>query len=320
LSLVSLVDRIREGVPERVFIPGGEPWLLVGKRYLIPASAGTGKSLIALVVAVEVVSAGGQVSILDVENGADEYACRLGDVLDARLDAGVEAACADRLRYHDWPTLRTDWDPSEWAAALTGSDLVIFDSSRLLLSGAGLAEDSNDDYSTFVTALLTPLSRAGITTMVLDNTGHEERARARGASTKGDLNEVVYTVRRDEDFDRNRNGHVRLVRRRSRFADLPSDLRVPLGGGQYGPVEKADPMVADASLRPTTLMERVSRELEIHPGLSKRSIESAVRGKSSGIRLAIEILEAEGHLRAERDGQARRYHVELPFRQGAGSA
>ena len=31
--------------------------------------------------------------------------------------------------------------------ALAGVDLVIFDSSRLMLSAAGLAEDSNDDYA-----------------------------------------------------------------------------------------------------------------------------------------------------------------------------
>lgn len=79
-------------------------------------------------------------------------------------------------------------------------------------------------------------------------------------------------------------------------------------------------MADSASFRPTALMERMSRELEIHPGLSKRSIEAAVRGKSSGIRLAIEVLEAEKHLRVQSDGQARRYYVESPFNRGEESA
>ena len=93
-------------------------------------------------------------------------------------------ACSQRLRYYAWPALSTDWSADEWAAALAGVDLVMFDSSRLVLSAAGLAEDSNDDYAKFVNALLIPLARAGIATLVLDNTGHGERDRARGASTK----------------------------------------------------------------------------------------------------------------------------------------
>ena len=77
--------------------------------------------------------------------------------------------------------------------------------------------------------------------MVLDNTGHEDRDRARGASAKADLNEVVYVVKVGEEFDRDQAGHLRLVRRRSRFADLPGELHVPLGGGTYGPITEAEP-------------------------------------------------------------------------------
>jgi integrase len=42
---VDLIQRIREGIPEREFVPGCESWLIRGKRYLSPASAGEGKSL-----------------------------------------------------------------------------------------------------------------------------------------------------------------------------------------------------------------------------------------------------------------------------------
>src|SRR2546423_4576178 len=50
---VDLIELIREGVPEREFVSGGEPWLMRGKRYLAVAGAGTGKTLGAQVVAVE---------------------------------------------------------------------------------------------------------------------------------------------------------------------------------------------------------------------------------------------------------------------------
>ena len=136
---VDLVERIREGIPERTFVPGCG-WLIAGKRYLMPSASGEGKSLAALVIAVDVVEAGGTVAILDVENGGDEYARRLADVLDARdPDGSLAAACSERLRYYEWPRLRIDWGAEEWAAAFAGVDLVVFDSSRLLLSAAGSA-------------------------------------------------------------------------------------------------------------------------------------------------------------------------------------
>ncbi len=307
-AAVDLVDVIERGLPDRAFVPGGEPWLLAGKRYLLPAPAGTGKSLLAIIVAVAVVAAGGTVAILDVENGADEYARRLADVLNAREDGdAIAAACSERLRYFEWPALRVTWGPEEWAAALAGADLAVFDSSRLMLSAAGLAEDSNDDYSTFVSALLVPLARAGIATVVLDNTGHDGD-RARGASAKGDLNEVVYVVETGEPFDREQLGHLRLVRRRTRFAELPGELHVPIGGGVYGPVEEAEPAPDSDAFRPTTLMERISEAIELEPGLSSTKVLDAVEGKTDWKRKALKLLIAEGYVCVEREGKQTRKH------------
>jgi hypothetical protein len=92
-SRVDLIALIRNGIPERAYVPGCEPWLLAGKRYLIPATAGVGKSLAMETVAVAVVAAGGRVVILDVENGADEYARRLEDILTARDPGHCDRRC-----------------------------------------------------------------------------------------------------------------------------------------------------------------------------------------------------------------------------------
>jgi len=198
------------------------------------------------------------------------------------------------------------WGPQEWAEALAGVDLAVFDSSRLVLSAAGLAEDSNDDYSVFVSALLVPLARAGTTTLVLDNTGHEERERPRGASAKSDLNEVVYGLKVGQDFDRERRGYLRLIRRRQRFAGLPAELHIPIGGGAYGPVEVA---AEDASeFRPTTLMERLSEAIEMEPGMGRKEVREAVKGKNDAKDLALRLLVGEGYVRVEQDGQAKRHH------------
>jgi hypothetical protein len=313
-SRVDLVERIENGIPEREFVPGCDPYLIRGKRYMMFSPAGEGKSLIALVLAVTIVEHGGTAVILDVENGADEYARRLEDLLVSR-DASARDACRDRLAYYEWPRLRLKWNSEEWATALSGADLVTFDSSRLTLSAVGLDEDSNDDYAAFANAMLIPLTREGATTLVLDNTGHEETTRARGASAKRDLNEVIYLAKVGEPFDRDRLGHVRLLRNRTRFSDLPEELKIPLGAGTYGPVEIATPKAESGGFRPTGLMEKASREIEQTPGLGRNDVLTAIGGKREYASLAVAKLIAEGFVRPERDGQAIRHHSIRPYRE-----
>lgn len=304
-SRVDLIERIRNGIPEATYVPGCAPYLRAGKRNLWVAPAGTGKTLVALITGVTAVEHGGTVVILDVENGADEYARRLEDILRARDPdgtCGLAEACQERLRYHDWPRFSLKWTPEAWVKAVAGADLTIFDSSRLSLSSVGLAEDSNDDYSRFLTALVVPLSRAGTTTLILDNTGHNAKDRARGASSKADLNEVVYLLKLGAPFDRDRAGHLRLIRERTRFSDIPRELHVHVGGATYAaPVvaEEAGEDPASTDFRPTTLMERSSRAIETTPGLSRNAIKAKISGKREYVELAIELLVAEGYVRIE---------------------
>jgi hypothetical protein len=281
---VDLCNLIRQGIPERQFVPGSN-WLIAGKRYLIPAPAGGGKSLLALVHAIDIVEAGGTVAILDVENGCEEYARRLSDILAARGNPAIASALDEgRLRYYEWPQI--DLDDERWAASFEGVDVVFFDSSRLMLSVAGLNEDSNDDIAEFVHGALLPLSRRGITTVVLDNTGHEGE-RARGAKAKEDLNEVVYVLRSGSKFDREKTGTVRMVRTRSRFADLPTELIVQLGGGTYGPISDAANDDADGL---DDLLEAIREE----PGRSAEALAKAVGGRRSRTPSRLRRLEEAG--------------------------
>jgi hypothetical protein len=312
---VDLVALIRDGIPAPAYVPGGEPWLRKGKRYLIPAPAGAGKSLAALVVAVTVVEHGGTAVILDVENGSDEYARRLEDILGARdLDGTLTEACRQRLHYHDWPRFSLAWTPEAWAEAIDGADLVIFDSSRLSLSSVGLAEDSNDDYAAFMAALVVPLTKASSTTIVLDNTGHDG-AHARGASAKGDLNEVVYALTVGAEFDQDKAGHVRLTRKRERFSGLPRSVRIELGRNTY-----TAPTVADAEdaatgdvWRPTGYMERVSRFIEDNPGCSKTTLRAGIVGKNEFIDLALAALIRDKHVERLEEGKAHRHYSVSAF-------
>jgi hypothetical protein len=241
-TYVNLIGFAQMGPAQRECVPGCEPWLFRGKRYLCPADIGAGKSLVWLVISVGVVESGGRVEILDVENGADEYARRLDAILRARdHDGSLSAACEDRLRYHEYPDLQGAWDREEWASGLANADLVIFDSSSGMLSDLELDEDSANDYSKFSGLFLRPLSQRGVTTVVLDNTGHQNTSRSRGTSAKGALNEVVWILDKGKSFDLEQEGHVFLRQTRNRFSGVAQEMRVNLGGGVY-----SHPFVADA--------------------------------------------------------------------------
>lgn len=68
-----------------------------------------------------------------------------------------------------------------------------------------------------MSALIDPLFLAGVATLVLDNSGHQEPKRGRGASAKGDLNEINFTLETVERFNLETTGRIRLEIHDSRF-------------------------------------------------------------------------------------------------------
>ena len=66
--------------------------------------------------------------------------------------------------------------------------------------------------------------------------------------------------------------------------------------------------------RPTILMERVSRYVEEHPGLSGRAIVAAMAGKNEHKRLALELLRQEGFITIDRAGSSLQHKSAHPFR------
>jgi len=75
-------------------------------------------------------------------------------------------------------------------------------------------------------------------------------------------------------------------------------------------IERGDASATPA-FRPTGQMEQVSKLLEGDPGLSKRSIRSAVKGKNEYIDLALDLLVSEGFVERQKDGN----HSLRPFRE-----
>jgi AAA domain len=290
-SRVDVIGRISDGIPPREYVPGAEELLPKGKRIHVAAEKKTGKSLsVAVVAAVQIVAAGGSVVVLDRENGSDEYARRLRDVLHARdADAPFRERVRERLRYHAWPTLSLQWG-EDYPAAFDGADVVIFDSSRSHLTPLGLKEDLSDDFAAFTTALIDPLMQAGITTIILDNSGHLEKDRPRGTSSKGDLCDIAFTMKALSPFSSTLAGRLELRCTDSRIGEISGTWQLELGGGNYGTWRKigARPPEARDELREAAVevlaaateplgVNRIAKAIRARPGNALRFSDRDLR-------------------------------------------
>ena len=86
--------------------------------------------------------------------------------------------------------------------------------------------------------VIDPLFQQGISTLILDNAGHSDKGRARGTSSKGDLNGRLFASKKRKEFDRDNTGEVTLEVEASRDG-VPGRWTMALGGNVYGSWEEA---------------------------------------------------------------------------------
>jgi hypothetical protein len=231
-----LIAVIEGGIPDREYLDGTGESLPAHARLHIAAEKKTGKSLVVgIILALRIIEAGGTVAVLDRENGELEYARRLDAVLKSwGSDDAFRQAVRERLRYYAFPALKLAWgsDPG-YPAEFAGCDAVVFDSSRPMLTSMGLKENSSDDYDLFVQSIVNPLWNDGVTTIILDNTGHNGGI-ARGSSSKGDLCDIEYSMKQVTPFNKEERGAVELRVQFSRFGEVFGAWEMELGGGTYG--------------------------------------------------------------------------------------
>jgi len=135
---------------------------------------------------------------------------------------------------------------------------------------------------------------------------------------------VAYGVEVIDRPSRQHTGRVKLLLAKDRHGHIPGQVGATVAIATIAPeddgarvtvtLDPPDSTGAGETFRPTVIMERVSLAVEEHPGLTKRAIRAAVRGKAAWVDTALELLIAEGFIRAEAHGQARHHHVERPFR------
>jgi hypothetical protein len=282
---VDLVKLIREGLPPIEYLPESAGMLVRGKRHLIAGPRKSGKSLSMLAHWVRMALSGARVLVFDRENGALEYAGRLHVIATAwDLSAREQARITRNLCYYDFPKLKqTDAHALQRLSA--DADVVVFDGQRMFLSEWGLKEDDSDSYAVFMQHAIDPLFQGGVATVILDNTGHRDSQRARGSSSKGDLNEVLFEFKAADPFSVDRQGRVQLVlpAGNSRFGNEGVwDMRI--GGGAFGAFERVDGAPGQDKAALAAFRTGACRSLEAagKDGLSQKKLFEAIR--QSGVK------------------------------------
>jgi hypothetical protein len=248
-----------------------------GLRTIWFGARGSGKSIVALILSVQVIEAGGSVLYLDWENGARRQAERLEAILLDR-PASTRAAVAERLDYRPNPRLgklANAQAVDEWAAQFTGHDLAVIDSTARALGQLGLDENSTPDFARFMVAHIDPPAAQGTSMVLLDNTGWAEADRSRGASGKWDMVELVYKIT-STDFAPDKAGTITLDRVRSRDGDEARQLAANVGDGGYTDLHRPEQSERDAAIT-----EAILAHLQEHPGSTTEEV-----AKGIGIRKA----------------------------------
>jgi hypothetical protein len=120
---------------------------------------------------------------------------------------------------------------------------------------------------------------------------------------------VKITVSKD------RCGYVRQHEGSGQTIAMLELISWPDGGVTFS-LEAPEPATeGDGTFRPTYIMEKASKAIEAHPGLSKRALRAAIGGKAETADLALELLINEDYVGVEPGPRgAQRHSHRRPFR------
>jgi hypothetical protein len=300
----------------------GFPYAHRAAGVVIVGPTGGGRSSLVQVGCYDAARAGLRIAYLGSEVTEAEFNARAADLARRRGDT-VDDALREQLarcRYLNLASViaRAWRDPSAWSREAAESfDVIVVDPLSSVASTLGLDFDkSSADFVRYYDALAQPVISLGLLLVHVDNVGHgpDSKTRAKGASAKSDRADLTFSCTLQ------RNPEALIL-----TAQKVRTIRAPFQRGAKWVFDRAgqDVRLLDAApgeqrsatFRPTSLMESASRTIEDHPGLSTSAIRRLVSGKATSVDFALELLVAEGYIRVDAEGQARRHHVERPYRE-----
>lgn len=307
VDLDGIIDALQAGTltrPEPTVgrLEGGGALFYPGRVNGLAGESGGGKTWAALACVGQELSAGNGVVYIDLEDDAAGIVSRL-------LDLDVDAA-AIRTRFaYLHPDERLDSVSREQVELLLDSlapSLVVIDSTGEALALDGAKPNADEEVAGWFRRLPRPIADRGPAVVILD---HVTKADGEGLWPIGSqrkraaITGAQYMQRVVKPFSRDTAGLAKLVCAKDRSGNYRAgqhvaDLRVtPAGDGVALALVAAVERDTSQPFRPTALMERVSKALEVTTEpLSFRGIDRAVQGKADGKRQALAVLVAEGYV------------------------
>lgn len=285
----------------------GIPLLYDHAVHVIAGESESGKTWLTLLAATQLLTTSETVTFIDFEDRADRVVGRL-------LALGATPTqIRDHFHYIRPDRPLDDTGRHQLAPHLPGSRLVILDGVTEAMTMHGLDLNSNADAATFYGLLPRWIADHGPGVALIDHVVKDKEKQDRfalGAQHKmAGIDGVQYIVKMIQPFARGKRGlaQIRIGKdrpghvREHAFGNTIAEFTLDATGSDVILTAHLTPP-GEASGRhgetfePTYLMEKISRAVQLTPGLSKKALEDLVNGKTPTKRLAIELLVARGHI------------------------
>ncbi|MCL8026335.1 DnaB-like helicase N-terminal domain-containing protein [Nocardioides bruguierae] len=285
------------------------------------------KTWLAQIAVVEALHAGHTAAMIDVDhNGPDHTAARLL-LLGATID---QIADPNRFRYYE------PEDGDELRAAVddvcrVSPAVVLIDSLGEIFPMLGVKTNDGDEITSAMRLVCTRPALTGSCVITIDHLPKSPEVRASGFAIGSIAKKRMIrgSYIRAEAKTQPAPGAVGRVTLRIE-KDTAGELRKSSGGGYAGTFtlnstqphtttwvigREETPRNDDGTVRPTNIMERISRFIEDHDGCTIADIKHNVSGKSETITNAIASLVADGHVARIKGARNRTHHqVIAPYR------
>ncbi len=305
----------------------GQLLLYEGAVHSLSGEPGSGKTWVALIACAQQLIEGQTVTMVDFEDRASRVVGRL-------MALGVHPdTIRTHFRYVRPHTALDHTSRPDLEHAVHGARLVILDGVTEAMTLHGLDLNGNADVAAFYALLPRWIADQGPAVVMIDHVvkdGEKQGRWALGGQHKlAGLDGVGYLVKAIEPFGRGKTGHARITVSKDRpgyveeialgrtVAELWLDatdincLRYQLRAPTEVPTDQA------GNMRPTHLMERVSRYIEITPGLGKNElVDGRISGTGAYLKRAIDRLVQEGYIEVETGPNRKQIHRSVtPYRE-----
>lgn len=310
----------------RLINTAGKGLLYPGAVHSISGEPTSGKSWVALTGAAQEIAAGHPVLYVDFEDRPETLIARLDDL-------GCNPTAVDRLvRYIRPEQAMTPTLARHLDQAATGCRIAIIDGVTEAMTMHDLDLSANIDVAQWLALLPRRIANMGCAVLQIDHVVKDVEARGRYAiGGQHKLAGIVasYTMLVAKPFAPGKAGHARIVVAKDRHGDVgtvgetAAELHMAPDTDRSATAVKwaltaSTVTTTDGSgPRFTGYMEKVSRLVEITPGINQGEILKAIRGKATYINQAIQSLVEEDFIRVEKGGPgaATRHYSAAPFRE-----